>query len=570
MLVGSDSSIRYVNDSVTRVLGYRPRELVGQRLDRYLCASGGEVASPNVEAGLRGPVPAPETLSFRMRAADGRWRCVEAIIVDLPASVRSPGHAVYYIRDASERDAERRELERRASEDSLTGLANRSLFMNRLKAALSGRARHRMPVAVLFLDLDDFKLVNDRLGHGAGDRLLVALGQRLQACIRPGDMAARLGGDEFTVLMEDAIGTSPSRLAERLLSVLGEPVAFDGHTLSVSLSIGVAVSSTGYGDADRLLHAADAAMYRAKQEGKGHCVVADEGILEHPPRRFISGDDLRRAVERSEFGVRYRPVVSLVSGDVISMEALLRWEHPNLGLLSPEAFVPMAERSGLMSLIGRWLLHEACDQAAEWRDLGMAAPATISVPLSAKQLMQPTLAEQTADILQETGCAPGGLALEIPESVILADRHRVTDNLQRLDDMNVKLTLRNFGAVSTPLSDLVRLPFGVLKIDRALVGALRNGTDRPEPTISAILRVAGVLGIGTVAEGVKSLKQTMTLKYAGCDAGQGPYFSGPLQGTAATEFLEATAQQTGMYELRTISTGGDRFNLGGRRRTEGV
>lgn len=504
-----------------------------------------------------------------MRGADGRWRCVEAIIVDSSRSTRSHGQTVYYIRDATERNAEKLELERRASEDPLTGLANRSSFMTRLKCALAGKARHKRPVAVLFLDIDDFKMVNDRLGHRAGDRLLVTLGRRLQACIRPGDTAARLGGDEFTVLMEDAAGTNAIRLAERLLSVLEEPVAFDDNTVSVSLSIGVAVSGTDHGDADRLLHAADAAMYRAKQAGKGRYAVFDDGVPEQPPRQFGLGDDLWRDLERPEFDVYYQPVVSFDTGKMTSMEALLRWKHPELGPLTPEAFALLAERNALVVPMERRLLQKACEQAAEWQDLGPAAPASMTVGLSAKQYTQPNLPEQVADILRETGHAPGKLILEIPEG-ILVDSHRVSGNLWKLKGLGVKLTIRDFGTGFSPLAGLISLPIHALKIDRSLVGALRSGADEAGAVVSAISRVARVLDIEIVADGVESLEQTAMLKEMGCDAGQGPYFSKPLRTDDATEFLEAGTRRARERILTGTSTSSGRVGRRGTRRTGSV
>jgi diguanylate cyclase (GGDEF)-like protein/PAS domain S-box-containing protein len=569
MLVESDSSIRYVNNSVSRMFGYRPEELVGQKLDRYLCPSDRDAEAPNATPARGDLRQAPGALAFRMRTADGSWRRVEAVVVDARRSARSGSQRIYYIRDASQDDAKRRELERCAFEDTLTGLANRNLFMNRLKHALSGRARHKRPVAVLFLDLDDFKAVNDRLGHGTGDRLLVAMGQRLRACVRPEDTAARLGGDEFTVLVEDAAGAAPIRLAERLLGVMEEPVALDGRKLNVSLSIGVAVSDADHGDADSLLHAADAAMYRAKQAGKGRYAVSEAGALERAPRRFDLENDLLRAVERSEFGVCYRPVVSLNTGSVVSMEALLGWEHPELGYLPAGAFVPTAERNGLMIPIGRWLLKEACEQASEWQDLGPAAPATVTVDLSARQLGQTTIAEQVADVLQETGFAPDELILGIPERV-LAVGHRVAGNLQKLRALNVKLTLRDFGTGSTTLPDMVRLPVRALKIDRSLIGALRDGPEGTEPLVASILRVAGALGLATVAEGIDDPEQATVLREMGCDAGQGPYFSGPLQRDAATRFLEASSWDAGENGLRVIHTEDGLGGIGDMQRSGSV
>ena len=526
ILTDAADSVYYVNDAVTGVLGYKPEDMVGDDLAGYLHPSEKDKLPPAAGA-----------LEFRMRHADGSWRRVEAV-----SGPSNDGRARYekalYIRDASGRDG-RAELERRASEDPLTGLANRGLFMARLEHAMARNARQQGPVAVLFLDVDNLKAVNDALGHKAGDRLLVAIGRRLRACTRLGDTAARLGGDEFTVLVEDASGrANPIRLAERFLGTLREPVELNGHTVFVSVSVGVAVSSPDLHEAESLLHAADTAMYRAKREGKGRYGVFAEGASGKLLSRFGLETELWRALERSEFEVYYRPVVSLKTGEVTGMEALVRWNHPELGLLPPDSFVPLAEKNDLMTPIGRWLLEEACAQAREWRDAGSGAGPSVCVNLSARQLAQPDLPEVVADVLRKTGHVSSDLVLEISESMFV-DPRPLKETLGTLEVLGVRLAIGGFGTGFSSLSNLANLPVHALKVDRSFVGMLDGRRDRAGPIVSATLGIAGALDIATVAEGVETREQASVLRELGCAAAQGPYFSEPLPPAAAHDFLRA-------------------------------
>ena len=548
MITDADASVRYVNGAVTEVLGYQPEDMVGEDLAGYLHPSEKDRVFPDAAGTPQGHSPAAGALEFRMRHANGSWRRVEAV-----SGPSNDGQAEYqkalYIRDVSGRDG-RAELERRASEDPLTGLANRGLFMARLEHAMARNARHQRPVAVLFLDVDNLKAVNDTLGHKAGDRLLVAIGRRLRACTRPGDTAARLGGDEFTVLVEDASGrANPVRLADRLLGTLREPVALDGHTVFVSVSIGVAVSSPDLHEAESLLHAADTAMYRAKRGGKGrYDVFADEGsgkLLS----RFGLENELWRALERSEFEVYYQPVVSLKTGEVAGMEALVRWAHPELGLLPPDAFVPLAEKNDLMIPIGRWLLEKACEQAREWRDAGLGARTSVGVNLSTRQLGQPNLTELVADILRKTGYPASGLVLEITESMLVDTRH-VEETLRTLEALGVRLAIDGFGTGFSSLSNLANLPVHALNIDRSFVDMLDGRPDKAGPIVSATLGIARALDIATVAEGVKTREQACMLREMGCASGQGPYFSEPLPPDAVREFLAPRERRGGVRKVR--------------------
>lgn len=538
MLTDADASVLYVNGAVTGVLGYEPEDMVGGDLAGYV--------HPSEKAGLLAPaaekprvrLPAGGALEFRMRHADGSWRQVEAVAA-CPSDDGLGGYEkALYIRDASGRD-DRAELERRASEDPLTGLANRGLFMVRLEHAMARNARQQTPVAVLFLDVDDLKAINDTLGHKAGDRLLVAIGRRLRACTRPGDTAARLGGDEFTVLVEDASGRANAvRLAERLLGTLTEPIALGDHTVFVSVSIGVAMSSPGLHEAENLLHAADTAMYRAKREGKGRYEVFDDETSGALISRLGLETELWRALERSEFELHYRPVVYLKTDEVVGMEAVVRWNHPESGLLLPDAFIPVAEKNDLMIPIGRWLLETACAHAKEWRAAGLGSWTSLGVNLSAAQLAQPDLTGVVAHVLRKTGYPASGLVLEITESMIEDTRH-VEETLGALEALDVRLAIDGFGTGFSSLSNLANLPIHALKVDRSFVDLLDGRRDKTLPIVSATLGIARTLGIATVADGVETREQASMLREIGCDAGQGSYFSGPLPFGAACEFLGA-------------------------------
>ena len=539
MLTDADDSVRYVNGAVTKVLGYQPEDMVGDDLAGYLHPSERGKILSGAATKPGGHPPAADATEFRMCHADGSWRRVEAV-----AAVPSDGgHTGYekalYIRDASDHD-DRAELERRAWEDPLTGLANRGLFVDRLEHALGSNARRERPVAVLFLDVDNLKTVNDTLGHKAGDRLLVTIARRLRACTRPGDTAARLGGDEFTVLVEDATGgANPVRLAERLLGTLREPVALEGHTLFVSVSIGIAVSSPDLQEAEGLLHAADMAMYHAKRQGPGRYEVFADKASGKLLSRFGLETELWRALERSEFGVHYQPVVSLETGDVVRMEALLRWNHPELGLLRSEVFVLLAERNDLMVPVGRWLIEEACAQAREWRDAGLGI--RVGVDLSARQLTQPNLTEVIAGVLRRTGCPASDLVLEITGGV-LVDTSRLAETLGSLEALGVGLATSDFDAGFSSLSNLADLPVHDLKIDRSFVEMLDDERGKARPIVSAILGVARALDIATAADGVETAEQASVLREMGCAAAQGPYFSGPLPPDAARGLLGARAR----------------------------
>ena len=460
---------------------------------------------------------------------------------------------------------ERKVLEERiayqAFHDALTGLPNRALFMDRLEHALARKERQHGALAVLFLDLDDFKVINDSLGHKAGDLLLSEVGQRLKACVRPGDTVARLGGDEFTLLLEDLDSMQDAELvAERIAAQLKAPFDLDGHTVFVTTSLGIAFDSAFSAGPDALLRDADVAMYAAKNSGKSRHAVFDVGMNARAWLRLEMEIELRRALERGEFVVHYQPVVCLETGRVEEVEALVRWQHPVRGLVLPGEFIPVAEETGLIIPIGEWVLREACKQMREWQRSVIggrwsvttgqlhAAPEqepaavsrrlALSVNLSVRQLKQSDLVERIAGILTETGLHPGDLKLEITESVALEDSEATLSMLGELHELGVKLAIDDFGTGYSALSYLKRFPVDTLKIDRSFMVDL--GSDLENTAIvRAVIAFAQTLNLSVTAEGIETVEQLEHLRTLGCDCGQGYLFARPLPCTELERILQS-------------------------------
>ena len=439
--------------------------------------------------------------------------------------------------DLTERRAVETALTRQALHDPLTNLPNRLLVMDRLAHALALDDRHRRGVAVLFLDLDRFKLINDGLGHAVGDQVLVAVAQRIHTCLRAGDTLGRFAGDEFIVVLEGGDEGEARAVAGRILATLREPLVVDGHEVVVGCSIGVALAEGVPLHPGDLLRNADAAMYRAKAAGKGTVVVFEPSMRVHALRQLDLEADLRQARARHELRLYYQPVVDLVSGRVVGLEALARWAHPRHGLLAPGEFLPLAEEVGLGDAVGAWVLSEACRQAQAWEAAGSAtAPIGLSVNISARHLHRGQLIDEVQAALAESNLPPGRLRLEVTEQAMLADVDAAIDALRVLGQLGVRLALDDFGTGYSALNYLSRLPFAELKIDRTFVAGF--GHDRGSLAVArAITTLAHDLGMAVTAEGIETLAHLTYTRVIGCDRGQGYYFAPGLPPTEATDLL---------------------------------
>jgi diguanylate cyclase (GGDEF)-like protein len=444
------------------------------------------------------------------------------------------------IRYAIERKQGELELEKQALHDALTGLANRVLFMDRLEVALAHKERTRQLVAVIFMDLDRFKLINDSLGHDAGDHLLREVAARICDLVRPSDTVARFGGDEFMVLCDDLDSESQALVvAERLSRGLSEPFHFQEREIFTGASLGVAFGHDRGTTPDSLVCEADQAMYRAKQQGFRYEVFARRSGRA-PAERLSLDSELHRALERGELSLHYQPLHDLDQGTVFAVEALLRWEHPDRGLLSADAFVPVAEETGLIASLGEWAIAQACGQLMLWREAGLcSSDLAMSVNLSLRELADPRLAGSIRQALDAAGVPPESLLLEITESVVAADAEAAALRLRELKAVGVRLSLDDFGTGLSSLSAVQGYPLDMLKLDRSFVGGVGEG-ERAERMLAAVVEVAHAAGLRAVAEGVERTEQLDAVIRSGCDAAQGFLLGGPGAPDTVVSALERT------------------------------
>ncbi len=501
--------------------------------------------------------PALRVLDVRSSLAvviDGKHKPFGVLDVHSTAPSRFTPQDVHFVQavanvlaDAIERRAADEELRYRVLHDSLTGLPNRLLFVDTLGEALDRAADTGSPVGVLFLDLDHFKLINDSLGHHKGDELLRAVAPRLRAHLRPGDTVARFGGDEFGILVEHLTDEREAiAIADRVGAAFDRPFRLGGVEHFVSSSIGIAVARPGDdADADSLIRDADAAMYRAKDGGRARSVLFDADMRARAVQRLETERELRLAVDKEELTLHYQPIVSLHSGEVIGAEALVRWQHPERGLLQPGEFIPVAEDSGLIESIGRWVAEQACEQTVTWQhERPDSRPLDISVNLSARQVTHRELPAIVAETLARTGLDASSLHLEITESVLVEESEAVTATLEALSELGVTLVLDDFGTGYSSLAYLNRFPLDALKIDRSFTEALGMEQERTA-IVEAIIAMARALSLDVIAEGVENAEQLSELRRLGCDYAQGFYFSRPI----STRQFERVIDETAPYSV---------------------
>lgn len=526
--------ILYTNRSDAVLHGYQQSELTGKQA-RMLAPHA--YWRPRA-AGTRYQMKSwdRETLNMRKDGSTFPVHLISEVIAD-PSG--KPIGIVTTCEDITERKRVEDQLEHQALYDTLTQLPNRTLFNDRLAQALIKTKREKdYSFGVLFLDLDRFKLINDSLGHTVGDQLLIAFADRLLNCLRPGDTIARVGGDEFTILLDEVHQVhDATHVADRIQQELSLPFRLGNHEIFTTASIGIALSSEEYGRSDDLLRDADIAMYRAKAQGRARYQVFDSGMHAIAVLQLKMENDLRRALERKEFLAFYQPTVSLKTGKVTGFEALIRWQHPERGLVLPEEFIPLSEETGLIIPMGLWILRESCEQMQRWIQQIPKHPAlTISVNLSGAQLAQTDLVKRVEQILSETGLNPNRLTLEITESVVMSRPEEATSKLKQLKALGIQLHIDDFGIGYSSLSYLHRLPVDTLKIDRSFVERIGKGEEKGQ-IVGTIAVLAHNLGMQVIAEGVENSTQLSLVKALKCESAQGFYFSRPMPGNEAESLL---------------------------------
>jgi diguanylate cyclase (GGDEF)-like protein/PAS domain S-box-containing protein len=534
-MVGLDGRWLRVNDALAQLTGYPPEALIGRgfkELSHEDDLPHDIAALADLTEGRRSVYRAEK----RYRRADGQLVWVALTVSAVSDAAGRPVHLISQMQDITDRKRAERQLAERALQDPLTGLPNRLLFLDRVQVALRRLARHQAPVAVFFIDLDRFKLVNDSLGHSIGDQMLIEVAARMRQALRPADTVSRFGGDEFTVLSENIDEQGAEAVAQRVQASLTQPFLIDGHELFTTASVGVSISRDPGISAEAMLRDADSAMYRAKKEGRGRCVVFDGDMHADATQRLTLENDLRRAEGRHELRLVYQPLVELETGRIYGVEALLRWAHPTRGLLAPGQFIHLAEETGLIVPMGRWVLAEAFNQARVWHDAGLDL--VMSVNISPRQLLEPTFAREVWRTLRQSDVAPEKICLELTESAAV---DAGTAALAELKSFGVSLALDDFGTGFSSLDQVRRLPpVDLLKIDRSFVEDL--GETRADSAIAgAVLGIAGALGLGTVAEGIEEESQVRALREIGCEHGQGYFFSRPVEAVEIERLVETSA-----------------------------
>ncbi|HZB46023.1 MAG TPA: EAL domain-containing protein [Pyrinomonadaceae bacterium] len=540
-LVSTEGRWLQVNRSLCQILGYTESELLATDFLTVTHPDDLGTALANIGQLLKGRAAASQ-MEKRYINKNGHEVWVHWSVSLARDSYGKSVHLIFQIQDITDRRVAEQQLHHDAFHDALTGLPNRALFMDHLKLAIARSQRNeRRMFAVLYLDLDRFKLINDSLGHTIGDQLLVGVADRLKLNLRPGDTVARLGGDEFTILIEDVVEEKEAiQVAERIQKELSAPFVLSGREVFNTVSMGIAPSSTGYERAEDILRDADTAMYRAKSLGKARYEIFDKAMHARAINLLQLETDMRRALERDEFMLHYQPIVALEDFRLRGFEALVRWQHPERGFISPIDFIPVAEETGMIIPLGEWVLREACRQMNRWQTMfPVETPLFMSVNLSSKQFSQTELINKIAFIIDETGINATSLKLEITESVVMENIDVATEMLRQLRALGVKLSIDDFGTGYSSLSYLHRFPIDTLKIDRSFVSRMTDNQENAE-IVRTIVVLAQNLGMDVVAEGVETNDQLALLKKLGCENGQGYYFSKPVNSDGAERIITDT------------------------------
>ncbi len=562
MIVDVDGRLRFASPAAERTFGTNPDDLVGRNLlDLWGEADRERLAAFLAEVtATRGRSIGPIEVVVGNGNRRSTLESVGSNLLDDPAIA---GLALNF-RDVSERKALEEQLRQLAFHDPLTLLANRSLFRNRVQHALQLAQRSRQRVAVLFLDLDNFKNINDSLGHDAGDRLLQAVAQRLVKSTRPSDTVARLGGDEFAILLEGINeGADVELIAHAISRSFNEPLELDGTDTQIAASIGIAFSQDD-DDTEQLLRNADIAMYNAKAAGKARHIVFQPRMQEQLRERLRLEEDIKRALERGEFFIEYQPVIDLAQRELLGIEALVRWNHPTQGLVMPGAFIPTCEESGQIVELGRWVLMEACRSVRAWRETIVAGDGLrVAINISGRHLQHADLVADVRKALDESGLEPANLVIEMTESTIMHNTEINLERFRELKALGVKLAIDDFGMGYSSLSYLHRFPIDILKIDRSFVGRLTDQDEGPE-LARAVVMLGETLGLETVAEGIEHDDQVATLLELGCVAGQGFLFarSCSLEAVAASAFARRRAELRREQAIYSRLTATGRFRVG--------
>lgn len=535
MIFDAEGKISYQSPSVEHVLGYESGSIVGQLAMSF--AHPDDI--PAMKAASRLLIAHPDgvvTRECRFRHKDGSWRVLEGIAKIINDPETGVKGILLNARDINERRALEAKLKHQAFHDPLTNLANRTLFRSRVEESLINSPNQNSQIAVMFLDLDNFKNINDTLGHETGDKLLVEFTERLRLCVRAKDTTARLGGDEFAVLLDgENVESNAATVATRILESVQTSFEINNLTVKIGISIGIAFNDTVETDADKLLRNADVAMYIAKGKGKNRFVVFEDEMHRTLMDQIELENDLRQAIDEGQMTLNYQPIVSLVDGEISGTEALIRWHHPTRGYIPPLSFIPLAEQTGLIAPLGRWIMHQAC---VESRKLGerFGGKLSVTINISGKQIQHSDFIRDLSSVLDSTGIDPESVILELTESTMMENTEAMLKMLNQIKSLGIRLAIDDFGTGYSSLSYLQQFPVDILKIDRSFVDGIENSAQK-KAVARTIISLSETLGLCTVAEGVENLEQSEMLRDLGCEFAQGYYFARPMPFEQIEELL---------------------------------